>query len=90
MFIFVVVGSVTSDDIFLRELKAVYRSAGNTSISISLLGDKYIEIHSLEKYKNNLKGTKLKAFLLKSGNFICTGDQVKMVEGTAIAIYLID
>lgn len=71
-----------NNDAFLCELKGAYRCAGNTSISISVLGDKYIELHSKDKYKKNLKGKRLKIFLIESGHFSCTGDKVTIIEGT--------
>lgn len=81
---FTVADDVNSEDAFLYELKSAYRSCtkeGNAPIPISVLADKYVEMHSKEEYKKNLKGTRLKTFLSKSGHFNCTGDKVTMIIG---------
>ena len=84
MFTVTVAGDAKSGDPFLYDLKSAYRSCtkeGNASIPISVLADKYVEMHSKEEYKKNLKGTRLKTFLSNSGHFNCTGDKVTMIIG---------
>ena len=81
---FPVAGDAKSEDAFLCELKSAYKSCtkeGNASILISVLADKYVEMHSKEEYKKNLKGTRLKTFLSKNGHFNCTGDKVTLIIG---------
>ena len=80
----IVAGNAESGDEFLCELKAAYRSCikeGDSFVLISALADKYMEIYSREKYRKNLKGTKLKTFLSNSGHFSCTEGKVIIVKG---------
>ena len=81
----IVAGNVVDcGDEFLCELKTAYRNCikeGESSVVISTLADKYVESNSREKYRKNLKGTKLKTFLSNSDYFSYTEDKVTIVKG---------
>lgn len=81
----IVTGNVAEcGDEFLCELKIAYRNCikeGESSVLISALADKYVQMNSREKYRNNLKRAKLKTFLSNSNHFSCTGDEVTIVKG---------
>ena len=84
IYFYTILENTQSDDEFLHDLKAVYKSCAKkstTPVTVSILANKYLEAHSEKEYKKKLNGRKLKSFLSKSKYFTCTGDHVTIAEG---------
>lgn len=75
---------IQCDEIFLNDLKATYKicaTQSDGSVTVNNLASKYLETHSNEEYKRNLKGKKLKMYLDQSNHFTVTQNTVTIIEG---------
>ena len=72
------------DKTFLNDLIAAYKictKEKNDSVTIDHLANKYLETHSKEEYRKNLKGIGLKTYLVQSNLFTVTEKIVTFTEG---------
>ena len=93
LFIFVCKGDGDrqNDETFLNDLKTTYKictKENKGSVTLDHLARKYLETHSNEEYKRNLKGNALKVYLVQSSHFAIAKDIVTISEGTVSLLYL--
>ena len=73
------------DEAFLNDLIAAYKVCtkenNGSSVTIDHLANKYLETHSNEEYKRNLKDIGLKMYLVQSNLFTVTEKIVTITEG---------
>ena len=72
------------DGMFLSDLKAAYTVCAektNGSVTVNQLAEKYLETHSSDEYRKNLKGKGLKAYLIQSNHFAVSQNVVTIIEG---------
>ena len=76
-------GDTRCDEMFLQDLKAAHKFCTkecNGSVTVNDLAKKYLETHSNEVYRGNLKGKGLKLYLVESSHFAVTGNLVTIIE----------
>ena len=72
------------DEMFLSDLKAAYTICAketNGSVTVNHLAEKYLETHSIDEYRKNLKGKGLKVYLVQSNHFAVSQNIVTIIEG---------
>ena len=72
------------DEMFLSDLKAAYTTCAektNGSVTVNHLAEKYLETHSNDEYRKNLKGKGLKVYLVQSNHFAVSQNIVTIIEG---------
>ena len=74
---------------FQNDLIAAYKITNDSSVTIDHLANKYLETHSKEEYRKNLKGIGLKAYLVKSDHFAVTQNIVTITGGNHIHVELV-
>ena len=77
---------------FQNDLIAAYKITkenNGSSVTVDHLANKYLETHSKEEYRKNLKGIGLKAYLVKSDHFAVTQNTVTITGGNHIHIELV-
>ena len=80
------------DEMFLNDLIIAYKTCAketNDSVTVDRLAQKYLETHSNEEYRKNLKGIGLKTYLVKSDHFAVTQNIVTITEGNHVHVELI-
>ena len=76
-------GDTQCDKMFLRDMKAAHTictKESNGSVTVNHLAKKYLETHSNEVYRDNLKGKGLKLYLVESSHFAVTENLVTIIE----------
>ena len=77
-------GDTQCDKMFLQDLKAAHTictKESKGSVTVKDLAKKYLETHSNEVYRDNLKGKELKLYLVESSHFIVIENLVTIIEG---------
>ena len=75
----------------MNDLKTTYKicnKESRDSVTLDHLANKYLETHSNEEYKRNLKGIALKEFLVRSSHFAVAKNIVTISEGKVMLLYL--
>lgn len=76
-------GDTQCDEMFLQDLKAAHTICTKEcdgSVTVNDLTNKYLETHSNEVYRENLKGKRLKLYLVESSHFAVTENLVTIIE----------
>ena len=77
-------GNTQHDKMFLNDLITAYKTCAkesNGSVTVDHIAKKYLETHSSEEYKQNLKGIGLRKYLVQSNHFAVTEKIVTFTEG---------